>query len=84
MALEDDIRSAVAVHLKVEPDQLQEDTLFGDDLCVDSLAAAELLLVLEDKLDISLAEDALVGPEKATYGDLVRAVKQSGQPLPSL
>ena len=83
MSLEDDIRSTVASHLKVSPDSLHEDTLFADDLCVDSLAAAELLLVLEDELKISLAEDALVGPEKATYGDLVRAVKETGRPLSS-
>lgn len=78
MALEDELRSTVAAHLKVQPEVLHDGVLLGDDLCMDSLAAAELLLVIEDELEISLAEDALVGPDKATYGDLVRVVKESG------
>ena len=52
--------------------RLSPGTRLGEDLCVDSLTAVELLMVLEDEFDIALPEDE-VG-ELRTYGDLVAAV----------
>jgi len=66
------IRQIIAVHLDVDSAALTPMTLLGEDLCVDSLTAVELLMVLEDEFDISLPEDE-VGDMK-TFADLVEAV----------
>ncbi len=66
------IRGIIAVHLDVDATKLTPETRLGEDLCVDSLTAVELLMVLEDEFDISLPEDE-VGDMK-TFADLVAAV----------
>jgi len=66
------IRQIIAVHLDVDTANLTPDTRLGEDLCVDSLTAVELLMVLEDEFDISLPENE-VGDMK-TFADLVDAV----------
>jgi acyl carrier protein len=70
--LEPQVRSVVAVHLDVDPGRLQPDARLGEDLCVDSLAAIELAMVLEDTFDIALPEEVL-GCLR-TYGDIVSLV----------
>ncbi|MGI9033719.1 MAG: acyl carrier protein [Acidimicrobiales bacterium] len=70
--LDDRVRGIVAAHLDVEPQRLAPGARLGEDLCVDSLTAVELLMVLEDEFDIALPEDR-VGPIE-TYADLVSAV----------
>jgi len=66
------VRSIVAVHLDVDPRRLKPDARLGEDLCVDSLAAIELAMVLEDEFDIALPEEVL-GCVR-TYGDMVNLV----------
>ncbi len=66
------IRRIIAAHLDVDAGRLSPATRLGEDLCVDSLTAVELLMVLEDEFDIALPEDE-VG-ELRTYADLVAAV----------
>jgi len=66
------IRQIIAVHLDVDPTRLTGESRLGEDLCVDSLTAVELLMVLEDEFDISLPENE-VGDLK-TFADLVAAV----------
>ena len=66
------VRSIVAVHLDVDPKRLKPDARLGEDLCVDSLAAIELAMVLEDEFDIALPEEVL-GCIR-TYGDMVHLV----------
>lgn len=66
------VRSIVAVHLDVDPKRLKPDARLGEDLCVDSLAAIELAMVLEDEFDIALPEEVL-GCVR-TYGDMVNLV----------
>ena len=70
--MEPRVRSIVAVHLDVESDRLRPDARLGEDLCVDSLAATELAMVLEDEFDIALPEEVL-GCVR-TYGDMVNLV----------
>jgi acyl carrier protein len=70
--MEPRVRSILAVHLDVDPGRLLPDARLGEDLCVDSLTAVELLMVLEDEFDIALPEDE-VG-DLRTYGDLVAIV----------
>lgn len=70
--MEPRVRSIMAVHLDVDPDRLETGARLGEDLCVDSLAAIELAMVLEDEFDIALPEEVL-GCVR-TYGDVVRLV----------
>jgi len=66
------IRQILSVHLDVDLDRLTARSRLGEDLCVDSLTAVELLMVLEDEFDIALPEDE-VG-DLLTFADLVAAV----------
>ncbi len=66
------VRRIISLHLDVEAGRLSAETRLGEDLCVDSLTAVELLMVLEDEFDIALAEDE-VG-ELRTYADVVDVV----------
>lgn len=72
--LEPRVRSVMAVHLDVESSRLQPDARLGEDLCVDSLAAVDLAMVLEDEFDIALPEEIL-GCVR-TYGDVVSVVQE--------
>lgn len=78
--MEPRVRSIVAVHLDVDPKRLKPEVRLGEDLCVDSLAAIELAMVLEDEFDIALPEEVL-GCVR-TYGDMVHLVgeKVAGRP----
>ncbi len=66
------LRDLVAAHLDVAPQRLCPEVRLGEDLCVDSLAAIELAMVIEDEFDISLAEEDVAGIR--TYGDVVALV----------
>jgi len=66
------IRQIIAMHLDVDPGRLTGESRLGEDLCIDSLTAVELLMVLEDEFDIALPEDK-VGDLK-TFAQLVNAV----------
>ncbi len=70
--VDDRVRNIIASHLDVDVRRLSPETRLGEDLCVDSLTAVELLMVLEDEFDIALPEQetsCLV-----TYGDLLTVV----------
>ncbi len=66
------IRQIIALHLDVDAGRLTGESRLGEDLCIDSLTAVELLMVLEDEFDISLPENE-VG-DLLTFADLVAAV----------
>ncbi len=70
--VDDRVRSIIASHLDVDVHRLSSETRLGEDLCVDSLTAVELLMVLEDEFDIALPEHET--SSLVTYGDLVSAV----------
>lgn len=72
------LREVVAAHLEVEPVELTDEALLGEDLSVDSLAAAELLVVVEDAFSVRLPEDLFADVE--TYGQLVAAVRARAVP----
>jgi len=54
--------------LGVEPDRVQLDVSFAKDLAADSLDLVELIMAIEDKYHVSLAEDELDRMKKV--GDL--------------
>ena len=62
----------VSAHLDVDPKQLLPEARLGEDLCVDSLAAIELTMVIEDEFDISLPDDEVA--DVRTYGDILALV----------
>jgi len=70
--VDDRVRQILATHLDVDPGRISPGTRLGDDLCVDSLTAVELLMVLEDEFDIALPEQDTA--ELRTYADLVTVV----------
>ena len=47
--------------LQVDPDKVQPDARFGDDLDADSLDLVELVMGLEERFDISVPEEELDG-----------------------
>ena len=53
------MRDKAVEMLEVEPDAVQEDKSFVDDLDVDSLSLVEYTMDLEDALGIELPEDEL-------------------------
>ena len=72
--LEPQVRKVVAIHLDVDASRLKPEARLGEDLCVDSLAAIELAMVLEDEFDIALPEEVVSCVR--TYGDVVDLVDQ--------
>ncbi|HUQ63634.1 MAG TPA: phosphopantetheine-binding protein [Acidimicrobiales bacterium] len=70
--LEPKVRGIVAAQLDVDPQRLLPGARLGEDLCVDSLSAIELTMVLEDEFDIALPEEEVA--EVRTYGDVVTVV----------
>lgn len=66
------LRWLVSAHLDVDLDRLQPDVRLGEDLCVDSLAAIELTMVIEDEFDISLPEEDVA--DVRTFGDILALV----------
>jgi acyl carrier protein len=73
-ALPERLRGVVAAHLKISPDVLRPETQLGRDLCMDSLAAAELLVTIEDELHVQLLSEVLADRDEATYADLEKIV----------
>ncbi|MDQ6650042.1 MAG: phosphopantetheine-binding protein [Actinomycetota bacterium] len=72
--LEQRVRALVAAQLDVDPRRLTPAALLGEDLGVDSLAAIELGMLLEDEFEISLPDEVLNGVH--TYGDTVAVVRE--------
>jgi acyl carrier protein len=72
--LESRVRELVSTHLDIDPDRLGNEARLGADLCIDSLAAIELALVLEDAFDISLPDEER--EEVRTFGDVVDLVRE--------
>ena len=76
--LERRLRALVAVHLDVDPVRVVPAARLGDDLCVDSLDAVELTMMLEDEFDIVLPDELMA--DVRTYGDVVGMVtRQLGE-----
>ena len=57
MALIDDIKEVVVEQLSVNPDEVNEESKFVEDLGADSLDVVELVMALEEKFDIEIPDD---------------------------
>ena len=67
------LQGLMSAHLDVDPSRLRLDCRLREDLCVDSLAAIELTMVIEDEFDISLPEEDVA--DVRTYGDVLALVE---------
>ena len=72
--LSERLRALSAEQLSVAPAQLRPDALLTDDLGVDSLAAIEWGMTIEDAFGISLPEDAW--EHVTTYGGVDELVQR--------
>ena len=76
------IRQVVATLLDMDPARLTPSAHLVDDLCVDSLAATEMVLVLEDEFDISIPDEER--EPVLTYADVedlvIRKVQGGARP----
>jgi acyl carrier protein len=66
------LRAVVALHLEVDPSELNREARLLEDLSIDSLTAIELAMVLEDEFDIALPEEIVA--HVCTYGEMVDVV----------
>jgi len=67
------VRELISTHLDIDPDRLRPDARLGEDLCIDSLAAIELAMVLEDAFDVALPDEERESIR--TYDDVVNLVR---------
>lgn len=70
--IEPRVRSVIAAHLDIDPARLLPEASLEEDLCVDSLDAVDLTMVLEDEFNIALPDEVV--DKVRTYGDVVRLV----------
>ena len=66
------MRDKAVTLLEVEPDQVQEDRSFVEDLKVDSLSLVEYTMDLEDALGVELPEEELT--ELTTIGGFLNLI----------
>lgn len=68
------LQALTAEQLSVSPAQLRHDASLVDDLGLDSLAAIEWGMAIEDSFGLSLPEDAM--GRVTTYGDVEELVQR--------
>ena len=72
----EEIRDIIAEQLSIDDlDELTLDTYLKDDLNADSLDAVEVIMALEDKYDIEIAEED--AEEFKTIGDIVNYIEEN-------
>lgn len=70
------MQEIIADRLNVEPDEIQMETSFKNDLGADSLDLFELVLALEDEYSIDIPAEDL--EELDTVGSVVQYLKSKG------
>lgn len=58
-------------------DELKDEMNFADDLGIDSLDLAQIIMAVEDEYDVELAEEVLDTVE--TVGDAIKMVKAANE-----
>lgn len=66
----------IAEYTTYSAEELKEDMNFADDLGVDSLDLAQIIMTVEDEYDVELEEEVLESVE--TVGDAVQMLKNKG------
>ena len=70
----DRIKNLIVEQMDIDPDRIDEDTSFMDDLGADSLDLVDLLVTLEDELGMSIPQEAIA--DVRTVGELVDAIEE--------
>lgn len=73
------LRSVASDLLEVDPDSINEDTVLGDDLEVDSLDVIDVVLSLEREYGIAIEEAEL--RSLTTAGDVITLILQKTEQL---
>ncbi len=66
---ENKILEIIAEYTNYEAEELKEDMHFEDDLGIDSLDLAQIIMAIEDEYDVELDEEILAGV--STIGDAI-------------
>ncbi len=69
------ILEIIAEYTNYGPEQLDEDMNFTDDLGIDSLDLAQIVMAIEDEYGVELDEEVLEGV--ATVGDALNLIKEA-------
>ena len=67
------VKEVIAEQLNVEPDEVNDDSSFVDDLGADSLDLVELVMALEDNFDMKIPDEAVESIK--TVGDAVTYIE---------
>ncbi len=67
----------ISEYTNYTPEQLNEDMLFDDDLGIDSLDLAQIIMAVEDEYDVELDEEVLEGVR--TVGDALALVREADE-----
>ncbi|MEP0814800.1 MAG: acyl carrier protein [bacterium] len=73
MSTFDELRALVASKLDVPEEKITESSHFVDDLGADSLDRADLVMEIEEKFNVSFADQN--AEEFATVGDVFKAIE---------
>ncbi len=76
-SIEKKLRALMVEHLDIDPNQLQLDTSFSQQLDLDSLDAMDLLLAIDEAMGIRVDPDAM--GQVDTLQQLIDAVSQAQQ-----
>jgi acyl carrier protein len=71
----DRVKKIVVEHLGVEPEKVQDNANFIDDLGADSLDTVELVMAFEEEFNVEIPDDA--AETIVTVGDAVRFLEKN-------
>ena len=69
------VKKIVVEHLGVEPEKVQDNANFIDDLGADSLDTVELVMAFEEEFNVEIPDDA--AETIVTVGDAVRFLEKN-------
>ena len=72
---ENKLLEIIAEYTTYTANELKEEMNFADDLGIDSLDLAQIIMAVEDEYNVELAEEALDSVE--TVGDAVKMIKSA-------
>lgn len=72
--VEEKVKALIVEHLSVEPDKVDPDARFGEDLDADSLDLVELIMAIEEEFGIEIPDGA--AEEMKTVKDIVAFIQE--------